>query len=261
MSEQTSFVQALLNPDLACPDGLKTWNGSDPAVRFAVYRNNVAVSLIDALADTFPVVQELVGEEFFRAMARVFAQANPPRSRLMAYYGDAFADFLESFAPVATLPYLADVARLEMCRVQAYHAADAPPADHKALQSILDEPQQLLSLVLSLHPSVHLVESRYAVFSLWAAHQGALDISEVDPQLAQAALVFRNGLDVDTMEVSAGTGRFLRQLLAGQTLAAAAGAASATVVEFDLSSVLALLLGHQLITHFNVGDHSHEQIH
>ena len=88
MSSQSAFAAALLNPDLPCPGGLTTWNGSDPELRFAVYRNNVTVSLIDALADTFPVVQALVGEEFFRAMARVFAQANPPRSRLMAYYGD-----------------------------------------------------------------------------------------------------------------------------------------------------------------------------
>ncbi|MEO8121927.1 MAG: DNA-binding domain-containing protein, partial [Rhodoferax sp.] len=73
MNSQTAFANALLNAELPCPSGLKTWNGSDPGTRFAVYRNNVMVSLIDALADTYPVVQELVGEEFFRAMARVFA--------------------------------------------------------------------------------------------------------------------------------------------------------------------------------------------
>lgn len=56
---------APLNPELPCPGGLTSWNGSDPELRFAVCRNNVMVSLIDALADTFPVVQALVGEEFF----------------------------------------------------------------------------------------------------------------------------------------------------------------------------------------------------
>lgn len=53
MSHQQVFAQALLNPAQSCPPGLTTWNGSDPARRFAVYRNNVIVSLVDALADTF----------------------------------------------------------------------------------------------------------------------------------------------------------------------------------------------------------------
>ena len=76
---QSAFADALLDPARPCPPGLRTWNGSDPARRLAVYRNNVVSSLIDALADTFPVVQRLVGTEFFRAMAGVFA---PPAQRL-----------------------------------------------------------------------------------------------------------------------------------------------------------------------------------
>ena len=50
MSTQTAFAAALLDPDLPPPDRLIAWNGSDPARRFAVYRNNVVVSLVDALA-------------------------------------------------------------------------------------------------------------------------------------------------------------------------------------------------------------------
>ena len=100
MSAQTAFAAALLDPELPPPDGLVAWNGSDPARRFAVYRNNVVVSLVDALADTFAVTQELVGEAFFRAMARVFALADPPKSRLMAFYGESFPNFIAGFPPV-----------------------------------------------------------------------------------------------------------------------------------------------------------------
>lgn len=53
MSHQQAIAAALLDPAQPCPPGLTTWNGSDPAHRFAVYRNNVIVSLVDALADTF----------------------------------------------------------------------------------------------------------------------------------------------------------------------------------------------------------------
>jgi hypothetical protein len=118
MSHLQAFADSLLAMPPACPPGLTAWNRSDPARRFAVYRNNVMVSLIDALADSFPVTQALVGEEFFRAMAGVFARAHPPRSPVMAHYGDGFAGFIEDFQPAASLPYLADVARLEMLRVR-----------------------------------------------------------------------------------------------------------------------------------------------
>lgn len=254
MNTQTAFTHALLNPELPCPSGLTTWNGSDPTMRFAVYRNNVMVSLIDALADTYPVVQTLVGEEFFRAIAREFAQNNPPRSAVMAYYGHNFADFIATFPPAASVPYLADVARLEMARVMAYHAADVVAIQPQVLQAALADPQQLLSLQLVLHPSVHIIQSGFAIFSVWAAHQGAQSALAFDPDVAQAALVYRDGLDVGIVELAAGSGTFFSTLLIGQTLAAAIHAASSLDPEFDLTQSLTLLLRLQLITHLKTGD-------
>lgn len=261
MSTQTAFAQALLDPELPCPSGLITCNGSDPSLRFAVYRNNVMVSLIDALADTYPVVQALVGEAFFRAMARVFAQANPPHSAVMAYYGRDFAAFIAAFPPAASVPYLADVARLEMARVLSFHAADVLPVPASALQAALANPQQLLSLRLVLHPSVYTVASAFSVGSIWAAHQAEPHAAPVDPDLAQAVLVFRHGLVVDTLDMAPGIEAFVSALHTGQTLLEAACAASQVEPEFDLANALALLLRLQLITHLTTGDPHHAHTH
>lgn len=254
MSTQTAFAHALLNPELPCPSGLTTWNGSDPEIRFSVYRNNVMMSLIDALADTYQVVQTLVGEDFFRAMGRVFAQTKPPRSAVMAYYGGDFAYFIASFPPAASVPYLADVARLEMARVMSYHAADVLPLDPEVLHTALADPKQLMSLRLVLHPSVHVIQSTFAIFSIWAAHQDATCTPSVDPDVAQVVLVYRAGLAVDTMELTDGTGLFVSTLLAGQTLLDAAQAASSMHPEFDLTNALTMLLRLKLIIHLNTGD-------
>ena len=64
MSEQRHWAAALLDAQPSTPAGLATWNGSDPGRRFAVYRNNVMVSLVDALAQTFAVTQALVRNNF-----------------------------------------------------------------------------------------------------------------------------------------------------------------------------------------------------
>src|SRR5450830_2078243 len=115
MSLLEDFAAALLAPDQACPDGLFSSNGADSASRFAVYRNNVHGSLINALASAYPVTLQLVGDEFFRAMAGCYVQANPPSSPVISAYGATFSSFIQGFEPAASVPYLADVARWNAC--------------------------------------------------------------------------------------------------------------------------------------------------
>lgn len=245
-SDQATFAAALLDPALPCPVGLKTWNASDPARRLAVYRNNVVSSLIDALADTFPVVQALVGVEFFRAMASVFVRHSPPSSRLLSQYGRTFPDFIADFEPARGVAYLADMARLEFARVSAYHAADADTVSHESIALALgNSPERLGELHLSLHPSVSVVESAFAIVSLWAAHQGDdADIGAVDPAVAEDALVLRDGLDVLVLRLPAGAARFVRAIECCRGFADAASDAGNATPEFDLAAALALLLGH-----------------
>ena len=247
MSTQTAFAAALLDPDLPPPDGLNAWNGSDPARRFAVYRNNVVVSLVDALEDTFAVTQELVGEAFFRAMARVFALSEPPRSRLMAFYGEDFPDFIAGFPAAAGVPYLADVARLEYLRVLAYHAADAVPLAPEELAVALADPETLPALRVALHPSLYVLGSRFAVASVWGAHQGALNISEVVPEAPETVLVMRQGLDVEVLRIAPADERFITALLDDATLGEAVQRAGPG---FDPTGALGLLLQKEAVVGF-----------
>ncbi len=245
------FADSLLAPQASCPPGLSTWNRSDPGRRFAIYRNNVMVSLIDALADSCPVTQALVGEEFFRGMAAVFARANPPHSPVMAHYGQGFAEFIEGFPAAAGLPYLADVARLELLRVQAYHAADAASVSPAALALLLADPERLPGARFALQPSLRQLESPYAVVSLWAAHQGAdvdTALAALDTARQESALVIRVGLDVEIHRIATGTAIFIRHLHNGLGLGDAAGHAMAADPPFVLADALGLLVGTGAIT-------------
>ena len=248
MNHQQRFAEALLDPAQPCPPGLTTWNASDPARRFAVYRNNVIVSLVDALADTFAVTQDLVGEAFFRAMARVFAYTNPPTSRLLVFYGETFPEFIERFPPAASLPYLADVARLEFLRVRAYHAADVAPVRSEDIVAVLADEDKLPDLGLALHPSLAVLDSAGAVVSLWAVHQGVGDLATLVPDVPETALVVRDGLDVEVMSIPRASGVFIKALKRGATLGDAMALAQRSDPDFDATLPLALLIQKSAIT-------------
>lgn len=243
-STQHAFARALLDPALPAPAGLVAWNGSDPAVRFAVYRNNVVVSLVAALADTFAVVRQLVGADFFTAMARLYVAEQPPSSPVLAHYGDGFADWVAQFEPAAAVPYLADVARLERARVRAYHAADAPVLDAQAIAAHLADPARLPEAQLQLHPSVTVLASPWAVVSLWAAHQGQGRLEDMDPGRPENALVLRFEDDAAVLAIPPGTAEFVGRLQRGLPL----GEAAATSEPFDLGAALATLIRHGAIS-------------
>ncbi|TIX38107.1 MAG: DUF2063 domain-containing protein, partial [Mesorhizobium sp.] len=64
-----AFTAGLLDPDRGPPHSVSGPNGKAAVKRYAVYRNNVTVSMIDALAASFPATLRITGPDFFRAMA------------------------------------------------------------------------------------------------------------------------------------------------------------------------------------------------
>jgi hypothetical protein len=237
---QNAFAAALLDPGLPPPRGVVSHTSQAPVKRFAVYRNNVMVGLIDALAARFPAAQRIVGEEFFRASARVFARANPPRSPVMMIYGDEFPDFLEAFEPAAEIPYLADVARIEAARTRAYHAADAMPLKASDLAGV--EAANLAELRFELHPSLEIVASAFPVATIWAVNAGEAPLAPIKDWRGEDALIIRPALDVEVRRLPTGAAAFLQSLKAGAPLGEAAGIALDRSPEFDLAINLAALV-------------------
>lgn len=233
------FSKALLDADAALPFGVVDPQGQAAPKRFAVYRNNVTTSLVDALAATFPAVEKLVGDGFFKQMARVFIAQSPPQSPLLAEYGRDFARFLDGFEPVKGLPFLADVALLDRAWLDAYHGLDAPPLMPEALAKL--DQEALVGARFILHPAVRLVVSDFPVFDIWQAARSGQAAAGIDPELHQAALVTRPDIDVQVYGLSHGGGVFVAALTAGQTLGDAAELALADD-DFDLGAMLGVLI-------------------
>ncbi len=234
---QGAFAAALLSPLADVPQGVVGPDGLPDQRRFAVYRNNVTVSLTEALAATFRAVTALTGEEFFKAMAREYVRMSPPRSQLLMHYGEDFPSFIEGFPPAAGLPFLGDVARLDRAWLAAYHAADVPPLDVAALAAV---PHDQLPLVrFKAQPATALVTSAYPVVNLWQAARSGDASARIDPDLSQTALVTRPDIEVKVAPLRHGEAECIASLIAGETLGQAMRAADENIVQ----STLAVAIG------------------
>jgi hypothetical protein len=237
---QDRFAEALTNRHEPVPDGLAAWNGPRPERRFGVYRNNVFWGLIEALKSRFPAAVTIVGDAFFTAMAGEYVRLEPPRSPLLLGYGDTLADFVERFEPVADLPYLADVIRLEAARSQAYHAADCPPLDPGDLASM--PPERLPSLTLRPHPSLSVLRSVHPIVTIWAMNAGEMPVGPIDEWQGEDALVVRPAMTVHVYRLHPGGAVFVAALAAGRMLGDAVESALAADSRFDLTANLADIL-------------------
>ncbi|MBM3550616.1 MAG: DUF2063 domain-containing protein [Alphaproteobacteria bacterium] len=237
--DQGAFVRALLDPELPAPNGLEARHGFAPERRFAVYRNNVCVGLVDALAERFPVCRRLVGDEFFRAMAHCYMREFLPRTPVLFEYGDSFATFVASFEPARELAYLSDVARLEYAVGQAYHAEDAAPLAMDVIRALpLD---RLAEATAILHPSTHVIASNYPIVSIWRRHMSDDDRAPLDLDRGEEALVVRPELAVAVALLPVGGSAFAHALKAGGTFEQAVTAASGVAADFDLTGCLQAL--------------------
>ena len=235
------FAAALFLPDLPVPAGVVGPGGRPAGKRFAVYRNNVIVSLTESLKATYPAVAALLGDEYFSALARLFMSAHPPKSPILSRYGGDLSDFVAGFAPLAAYPYLADVARFEWAWLESYHAADAAPLDPAELAVVA--PEVLGDVRFRAHPAARLLASGYPVFDLVVANRFEPEASvPVDLLESQTVLFSRPDIDVMFRVIPAGTAALAKALFLGQALGDAAELAFAADPDFDFSQGLSVLL-------------------
>lgn len=237
MITQTDFTRAILDPARDTPTGLTNPDGVPATKRFDVYRNNVVVSLTDALATAFPVIFKLVGEQFFNAMAGVYLRQHPPSSPLMMFYGDTMPAFLTGFAPVAKLPYLPDVARLELAMRHAYHAADATPIAPEVFQSLPAD--RLMASRFTFAPAMRLIRSHYPIHGIWRMNMD--DGAPKPGQTGENVLITRPEYDPIQTALLPGGGTFVAALMQGAPFAKALDASTEQVPDFDLSATLGTL--------------------
>lgn len=243
---QHAFADALLAGGHASA-GVFKGDAERVARRFALYRGNLTSHWDRALALAYPVIQQMVGEEFFRAMAREYGRAHPSPEGDLNRFGHGLPEFLDMFEPVAAYPWMADMARLEWAIHLSHSAGDVRPLDGATLSAIPLE--ALEDTVFSLAPGARLIDSAWAIDTLWQAHQpdgpAWPDTVEARCRLVVARPAWR------ALPVSLSAGEFaaLKAIDAGNSFGQALQQGFDLDPQFDPATALPLWLQHGLIAH------------
>ena len=249
---QAGFAAALRDRDRTA--NAERWLAGDADLvsrRLAIYRANMVAAADRALGSAYPVIRQVVGDEFFHGLAREYQRRTPSTSGDLTTFGASFGQFLAVFEHTQSLPYLPDLARLEWATHRAYGAADAPDFDAAALAAVDDEHQAAIRFQWS--PGLAVVDSRHPIVRIWTIHQpGHAGEFSVDWDRAETALVARDGFVVTVAECSAGDAAFLQASLDGVPLGDAAAAASQHHPDFDLGALLGRAFAARLVCGFTL---------
>jgi uncharacterized protein (UPF0276 family) len=204
--------------------------------RLDIYRGNLSAGWDKAMSSAYPVLRQLVGDEFFAALARAYGRAHPSRDADLNLFGAHFADFLAGFEHVAGYPYLPAMAQLEWALHLAHYAPDANPIDAREVGGLT--PGQLETSRFTLHPACALYASEWATVPLWLAHQAGGPAFPSEMRAPSYALVTRRGWRAEVIELASAAHAALSALAAGADFGAALDAAFEADEHFDVAAHL-----------------------
>lgn len=204
--------------------------------RFSLYRGNLSATWNKVLSAAFPVIRQLVGDDFFSGLARAFGKTHPSDNPDLNQFGAHFAPFLAHFEHVADYPYLPDMARLEWALHRAHYAPDAAALAPGALAAL--SPDDFERARFMLHPAASLFASSMAVVPLWQAHQNPETPFPQEMNAPSYAVIARPRWKAELAPLSPAAHAALSALAAGATMGTALDAAFELDEAFDIGAHL-----------------------
>jgi uncharacterized protein (UPF0276 family) len=234
---QQAFGDAIFDASQVDAAAASAKGGREAACRrLAIYRGNLTASWDKALSSAYPVIRQLVGAEFFSALARAYGKAHPSQDADLNLFGHRFAHFLAGFERVSEYPYLPAMAALEWDVHLAHYAPDAVPLGAAGFARL--SPAALEASRFALHPACRLYASEWATVQLWLAHQPDGPGFPETMQADSFALVARPLWQVRVAPLPRAAHAALSVLAGGASFGAALDAACAIDENFDVAANL-----------------------
>ncbi|MHA6128980.1 HvfC/BufC family peptide modification chaperone [Pseudomonas fluorescens group sp. PF-1] len=234
-SFQDAFVDALYGRDSSGMTALIEQPG------FLVYRNTVLKGSTDALLANFPTIERLVGTDWLKAAAAIYARQSPPTDSRLLHYGADFPDFLDAFEHAREMSYLGDVARLDLLWTEVHCAKDEPDINPNALAGLSQK--ELARSRLTLRAAFRWAWfPDHPAYTIWRFNREQRDMPDELEWRGEGALLTRKQGRVCWEAASAADCTFLDACAGHLPLELAAGKALEVQPDLDLADLIARLL-------------------
>ncbi len=201
-----------ISADLLNPQG-----GSSGEERMAVYAQGYIARLGEALAEVYETVRHLLGKEAFTELCELYLERFPSHNYNLNQIGKEFPGFIGSTRFATELPFLPDLAAMELAVASAFHAFDQAPFDPAVLTTLSEEDWEKMLVVFQ--PSVHVVGSQWPIIDIWKARKTPLP--EMNVHLIgcpQNVLIYRRDLEVYCEVIEKNQMELVQHLLRGNPL-------------------------------------------
>jgi hypothetical protein len=224
---QAASVSGLSDELLTCDDDdlarvLTHGPRSTASDRLNVYRQSYFARLIECVADDYPALQYMLGEDGFAELAQAYVEKYPSRNPNLNYYSRHLATFLRESQPPTSQPreLCADLAELEWAMVEVLHAPAAEAIDLAHLQTYPFE--KWASACFHRADTARILRFAYPVNRFYQAFRN--DEGPAAPEAGTSATaVYRQGQTIWRMDLTPGMCGLLETLFGGASLGEALG--------------------------------------
>ena len=208
-----------------------------------VYRNNMASTWRNALATTYPILEQLIGKGGFTLLVRDYLQLHPSINGDLNQLGGWLFEFLPTYVPLLDYPFLSAVALLEWHIHTSHDAANHVPLS--VADVMAHGVDEWMKSTVGCAPSAFVLRMPYAAGTIWLAHQTGGNVSALKPDNimhSEHVLVSRPQWRVEVALLSEAECRLLELLHGGATFEGAFEALDAASLTLDFTAFLSRCL-------------------
>jgi hypothetical protein len=149
---QANFIETINSGPTALDPALFAGRTDRVMLGLKAHANTISHARLVALEECFPFTRVELGDADFNKLSRAYIETDPARAADNNGIGRHFLQFLREAGQAV---YIVELAEIEWCWLESYHAEDLPPLSTADLAPLGET--TLLAMPVNTHPSVRLV--------------------------------------------------------------------------------------------------------
>jgi hypothetical protein len=216
----------------------------------AIYYNNIFSVHAKALENDYPLVFKIIrqnkGHETACTLVQAYVEVSLPCTGSLDDWGGGFARFIQSYQPMALIPYLREIAQYEWAKQDAYISEEKPLLTLEEMQKYTACDTKKTSF--SFQNSCQLIAFSHPLEQIIADLQDGKVLEEVLPyQGSSYVLIFKHNGIIKVNWLPPSLFVFLNRLKEGQDIDVAFAAAQVLEPDFDVQAAFVFLFTHPIL--------------